>query len=76
MLKRNSKGAWGRVTPPPFFEGYVMKKLTDEEKKIRDIARADWNEQCNNFMIGYAPFRDKTAKACYERILKSMKGNI
>lgn len=53
-----------------------MKKLTDEEKKIRDIARADWNEQCKNFMMGYAPFRDKTAKACYERILKSMKGNI
>jgi hypothetical protein len=43
-----------------------LPKLSQEEKIIAEIARWDWNEQCKKFLQGI-PFRDKSAKACYER---------
>jgi len=49
-----------------------MAKLTEFEKKVRNVASNDWNNQCKRFMQGI-PFRDNTARKCYERHLKEMK---
>ena len=48
-----------------------VSKFTPEEQEVIDESRADWNNQCIRFMQGIIPFRDKTAKACYERHKKS-----
>ena len=47
-----------------------MKKLTEKEIQARTDARADWNNQCKNFMMYSTPFKDKTAKLCYLRHLE------
>lgn len=48
----------------------MKKGLTDIEKKAKERAGKEWNEQCKAFMQGRCPFRDKTARQCYERVLK------
>lgn len=48
-----------------------MNISTEQQKQIRDRASNDWNEQCRRFMSGKIPFRDKTARKCYERHLRN-----
>jgi hypothetical protein len=47
-----------------------MAKLTELQKQIREAARIEWNEQCKAFMVYSRPFKDKTAKDCYNRVAK------
>lgn len=50
------------------------KELSPEEqlkKQVKEEASADWNNQCKMFMSGKVPFRDKTARACYDRHAKA-----
>jgi hypothetical protein len=44
-------------------------KITPEIKPIVEAARQDWNNQCKLFMHRI-PFRDKTAKDCFNRHLR------
>lgn len=50
------------------------KELSPEEqlkKQVKEEARADWNNQAKMFMSARVPFRDKTARACYDRHAKA-----
>jgi hypothetical protein len=47
-----------------------MAKLTELQKQIREVARIEWNAQCKAFMVYNRPFKDKTAKDCYNRVAK------
>lgn len=44
--------------------------MTNEQKRIKELAQQDWNNQCKNFMMYNTPFKDKTMKDCYNRYVK------
>jgi hypothetical protein len=49
----------------------LEQKETVKEKATR-LAREEWNEQCKNFIMGRAKFRDSSLKSCRNRILKDL----
>lgn len=48
------------------------RKIETQEEMATRLAREDWNRQCNDFIMGRAQFRDKSLKACRNRILKEL----
>ena len=52
--------------------GFDLEQKEAVKEKATRLAREDWNEQCKNFIMGRAKFRDSSLKSCRNRILKDL----
>ncbi len=51
-----------------------MKKLSDIDKRLIELARKDWNRQQKNFKLYNIPFKDESLRLCLERYKKMIEG--
>lgn len=54
----------------------MKKEKATISERAPILAQKDWNKQCEDFIIGRAPFQDISLRACRDRIVRELQDTV